>query len=98
MDARLTRHQLQWVAPFRCTCERLPEWKATRERSSCAVVRSTPWCGQLSAGGIFEKAARNNEPAAAQKNKRTATTTDSSTSQQRSAADLPKKDGAIEIE
>ena len=98
MDARLTRHQLQWAAPFRCTCERLPEWKATRERSSCAVVRSAQWCGQLSAGGIVEQATRDNEPAAAQQNKRTATTSDSSTSQQRSAEDMPKKDGAIEIE
>jgi len=45
-----------------------------------------------------EQAAQDNEPAAAQQHKRTATTSDSSTSQQRSAEDMPKKDGAIEIE
>jgi|SRR5216683_1351798 len=65
---------VQLGSGFRRTCERLPEWKATRECCSCAVA-------SISQNGTTIH-----------------TSNDSPTSQERNAEDMPKKDGAIEIE
>jgi len=60
---------------FRRTCERLPEWKATRECCSCAVVQSA---GASEHDATIYRQLRHQD--------------------KRSAEDMPKKDGAIEIE